>query len=136
MKASRKKVLLVDDETFFCFSASIALKKKGYHVTTAENGFKGLQALLAEDDSFDILVTDILMPEKSGIELVDEVNRHGLKIPILVISGFMDEETKQILFEKGIADYLEKPFTPDDLLSRIDRLLALDMDSLTQSTGR
>lgn len=119
---ARKKILLVDDEPDFLFSASVALRKAGYDVMEAGNGREALGRVLearGASEPFSLIVTDIRMPLMSGLELVDELQRIGISVPVVAITGFGDKSLAADLEARGCVEYLEKPFKPEELVERI-----------------
>jgi len=117
-----KHILLAEDEQYVRVSLSAILKKAGYEVTTVEDGREALEKIIAAIDSsrpVDLLLTDIRMPGISGVELIDELERLNIVIPILVITGYGDKELIIHLMRKGCADYIDKPFDPEELLERL-----------------
>ncbi len=117
-----KHILLAEDEQYVRVSLSAILKKSGYEVTTVEDGREALEKIMAARHSsrpVDLLLTDIRMPGISGVELIDELERLNIMIPILVITGYGDKELIINLMRKGCADYIDKPFEPSELLERL-----------------
>lgn len=124
--AGRKSILIVDDEDQFRFSACVALRRNGYRVADACDGKRALAAILESrrrGDPFDLIVTDIRMPELSGIELIDALKDHGVSVPICAITCFDDGALVAELSKKGCREYLEKPFTPEELVKWIGTIL-------------
>ena len=124
--AGKKSILIVDDEASFCFSACVALRRKGYRVTEAADGRQALAVVLESrqrGDPFDLVVTDIRMPEMSGIELIDALKEHGVSVPLCAITCFGDHALVAELSGKGCREYLEKPFPPEVLVERVGTIL-------------
>lgn len=120
------RVLIVDDEKHFCFSASLALRQSGLEVKAAGNGQEALDILTASRDAgkgYDMVITDIVMPVMDGIELIDNMKKHNLKIPTLVITGFLDTEYREALQVRGVTNTLEKPFMPDLLIDMVKNII-------------
>jgi two-component system, chemotaxis family, chemotaxis protein CheY len=118
------KILLVDDDTLVRTSLSLALEDAGHAVVQAVNGDEGLDALARE--MFDVVVLDILMPEREGIETIREIRKTWTALPVLAISG--GDKTGWSDFLKmastlGANDTLAKPFTSTEFLARVTRLL-------------
>ena len=119
------KILLIDDEEAVRFSVRKILESGGHIVTEADNGATGLE--LFKLGSFDMVITDLIMPEKEGIETLEEVKMLSPDTPVLAISGggrfggtnYL--ETAKIL---GACDALAKPFTAIELLESVNRCLA------------
>lgn len=121
-----RRILVVDDEPEFRFAARIALRKAGYEVDLAGNGREALSALLAAreaGETIDLLVLDIRMPTMSGIELMRELRRREIFPPILVMTCFGDRTLLAELKQEGLMEVIEKPFGPQELVSRVAGLL-------------
>lgn len=119
-------VLVVEDERDLLYTIELILRKAGFSVTTAENGKEGLQRFVEAVEnktSFDLVVTDIQMPDFTGTELIEKIQARVPGTPTLVITGFGSKETVVQLMRLGCLDYLEKPFTPDVLLERVRYVL-------------
>ncbi|WP_026988226.1 response regulator [Fodinicurvata fenggangensis] len=122
-------ILLIDDETSIIEVMGDSLVKAGYEVLPAENGEKGLQLL--EKEAVDAVVTDIIMPEKEGLETIIEIRRKQPELPIIAISG--GGRTRQLHFleisrDFGANDVLQKPFKPSQLIASLHSLLATQRD--------
>ncbi len=100
------------------------LINEGYEVITAADGREALLAL--ENYKFNLIITDILMPFTSGLELIGIVKSNDLNaIPILVLSALGQESTVLEAFQLGADDFLTKPFNPGELSMRVKRLLKI-----------
>ena len=123
---AKKRILLVDDEPEFRFSAAIALKQAGYDVVQAGDGRDALGKILEFRDRgepISLLVTDVRMPVLSGLELVEELRRRGVGIPVVAITGYSDKDVLAELVRRGCAEHIEKPFEPQEMVSRISLFL-------------
>ena len=103
----KKKILIVDDELLILRIISDILSKEGYEVKTAINYFNASQLL--EEEKFDVVITDIRMPEKSGIDLLTHVREINSDIPVILMTGFASLETAVEAVKQGAFDYLTKP---------------------------
>ena len=103
----KKKILIVDDELLILRIISDILSKEGYEVKTAINYFNASQLL--ESEKFDVVITDIRMPEKSGIDLLTHVREINSDIPVILMTGFASLETAVEAVKQGAFDYLTKP---------------------------
>jgi DNA-binding NtrC family response regulator len=115
------RILIVDDEEIIRDSLSFVLTKEGYTVETAENGGMALKKIQTE--SFDIIITDLEMPELKGIELLERVRLLSSQTFVLIITAYASIETAIAALRKGASDYIIKPLEFDDILFRINRLL-------------
>lgn len=127
---THQRILIVDDEKEFLYSAGLALKRAGYEVTGASNPREAIGTILCaqkEDRPFDLLVTDLRMPEMSGVELVGELRRRKVALRVLAITSVREKGLLRDMNCGRGADYLQKPFGPGDLVSRIGRIFAVGM---------
>lgn len=123
---TRKRILVTDDEPNMLSAISYVLEAAGYDVLLSDNGRQALDTVLAQQrnhQSIDLLITDILMFEMSGLELIEQFRQTFPETPILVITGFGSQGLKNQLLQREGVGYLEKPFRPQTLLERVDELL-------------
>ena len=113
-------ILVCEDDVMMLKMIELKLRKDGHEIFTATDGKKG--AGLVKENSFDMIITDLLMPFLSGLELINVV-RNELKqnMPIIVLSSVKFEETILKAFELGADDYIVKPFSPNELSIRVKR---------------
>lgn len=119
----KKKVLLIDDQKEFSMLLKIFLSKK-YTVETSENGLRALARL--QNGYFpDVIVTDLMMPEVDGKTFIMQIKNSGAfnHIPVIVLSSIDRSSEKVDLLKSGASDYIIKPFNPDELDIRIDKVL-------------
>lgn len=124
--SSGARIILVDDEAAFRFSALVALRRGGYRVEEAADGKEALRKILAARDAgdpFRLVITDIRMPEMSGIEMIDALKEHGVRAMVLAITGFGDQALLKELAGKGCTEHIEKPFPSEELLTRLKKIL-------------
>jgi len=113
------KILVVDDEAIVIRSAERVLKAEGYKV---EGVLSGKEAILRmEQGSYDLVLTDLKMPEVDGITLIRWMRKFRPSIGIVIITGYPSQETIKEALELGIIDYVPKPFTPAVLLDVTER---------------
>jgi two-component system response regulator RegX3 len=115
------RVLVVDDEAAILEFVSFNLRKEGYETTTASNGDEALT--LAEKESFDLVVLDIMLPGADGFEVCRTLRARGVDIPVLFLSARDTELDKVVGLELGGDDYLAKPFGIRELQARVKALL-------------
>lgn len=115
------KVLIADDEIDLTRALGAILKYGEYEVKIANDGEEVLK--IAENEKFDILILDVMMPKKTGIEVVEELRKKNINTPILMLTAKAETEDKVEGLDKGADDYLTKPFEKDELLARIRALV-------------
>ncbi|MGH7898490.1 MAG: UDP-3-O-acyl-N-acetylglucosamine deacetylase, partial [Candidatus Binatia bacterium] len=115
-------ILIVDDEEQIRASVRGVLADEGFRVLEAENGRAALATIAAEKPR--LVLLDIWMPEVDGIEFLREVHRRHPDIGVIVISGHGNIETAVRATQLGAVDFIEKPFSLDGLLQRIERAIA------------
>jgi DNA-binding response OmpR family regulator len=119
-----KRILLIDDEEAVRRSVGEILKRAGYEVHSAEDGKSGLE--LFQKFSFDLLITDLLMPERDGLETIMALRRGRTPLKIMVISGCgqsLGGEFMKIAQHLGADLTLAKPFARTELLVAVASLL-------------
>ena len=112
-------ILVVDDEEMLLSMTETILSDYGYKILTANSGTKALAVLSRDYVQVDLVVTDLVMPGMGGRELVERIRQLAPKVKILCTSGYVMPTDK-----KGIPAYLQKPFTSDDLLAKVKRVLS------------
>jgi DNA-binding NtrC family response regulator len=117
-----ESILIVDDEEIIRESLSFVLKKEGYRVVEAANG--RIAANLVKEDSFDLVLTDLEMPEMKGIELLEFIAQYSPDTLVVIITAYGSIETAIAGLRKGAMDYILKPLEFDELLVKVRRLLA------------
>jgi two-component system alkaline phosphatase synthesis response regulator PhoP len=123
MKASKAKILLVDDEPDILEIVEYNLKNEGYKVYTASSGIEGVS--LAKEVKPDLILLDVMMPEMDGIEACDQIRKiPSLEHTIIAFLTARGEDYSQVAgFEAGADDYITKPVKPKVLTSRLKALL-------------
>lgn len=107
------KILVVDDEESIREFFEIMLKREGYEVMTAQNGRVALDLLKTKNA--DLIITDIQMPEMSGMELLAQVKEIDIDIPIIMVTAFGSTDTAVEAMKLGAFDYIQKPFKIDEV---------------------
>lgn len=119
----KKKILIVDDEEFMLTTMSYLLKDKGYLVKCAKDGqnaYDQIKETQIKGDFFDLIVTDIKMPNVDGLELIEKLNNENIKIPVITMTGYHDSKTMLEVVKKGCSAYLIKPVKMEKLLEEIN----------------
>jgi DNA-binding response OmpR family regulator len=114
------KVLVAEDDMIMLKTIEVRLKKDGYDVITAQDGRDALKKF--EQQSPDLIITDIIMPFLTGLEIVGAVkNKGGKDTPIIVLSTMGQENVVLEAFKLGADDFITKPFSPKELSMRVQR---------------
>lgn len=116
------KVLIVDDDADVARAFSRILTQGGYRTSIASNGRLALERV--EEEAFDVVISDVSMPEMGGVELLAEVFRRDADLPVILITGGLPLEGLALL-ECHACQCLTKPILPDDLLSAVLRAAGL-----------
>jgi two-component system copper resistance phosphate regulon response regulator CusR len=110
------RILIVEDETRIAAFLARAFEAEGFGVDVVEDGEHGLSRAL--EAAYDLVILDLLLPGRDGLELLDELHRERSELPVLILSARGDLQTKLRGFELGAVDYVAKPFSLDELLAR------------------
>jgi two-component system, NtrC family, nitrogen regulation response regulator NtrX len=116
-------LLLVDDDPNTLASLSRAFRLAGHEATVCDNAGRALDLLRTEN--FDLILSDVVMPGKSGLELLEDLKKNGVKTPIVLISGQANIEMAVRATKLGALDFLEKPLSTDKLLLTVENALRL-----------
>lgn len=111
------KILIADDELNLRTMLAAHLKHAGYEVTAVSDGEEAVKA--ASEDTFDVMVFDIMMPNKDGVEALKEIRKKGILTPVILSTAKGDVEDRITGLDAGADDYLTKPFSMGELLARI-----------------
>jgi len=117
----KNKALVIDDEQIVLDSVSKILKDENYEVDVSLSGREGLNQAIQKE--YDIVLTDIRMPDIGGMRVLRDVKRSKPSLPVLIITGYASVKSAVQAMKLGAADYIEKPFTPDQLLKAVDSAL-------------
>jgi two-component system response regulator VicR len=115
------KILIVDDEPLIRDALAFKLTKDGYSVDTAEDGEKAIE--LVEGSTYDIIISDVMMPFVSGFELLKILKERGTEAPVLLLTSLNSENAVLKAFDLGADDFMTKPFSPNELSVRIKKLM-------------
>ena len=111
------KILIADDELNLRTMLAAHLKHAGYEVTAVADGEEAVEA--ASEDTYDVMVFDIMMPNKDGVEALKEIREKGITTPVILSTAKGDVEDRISGLDAGADDYLTKPFSMGELLARI-----------------
>ncbi len=115
------KILVAEDEPILLKTISLRLKKDGHEILAVDNGRDAIEQI--EGFGPDMIITDIMMPYHSGLEIVGKVKSlTDRTIPVIVLSGMGQENVVLQAFDLGADDYITKPFSPNELSIRVKKL--------------
>ena len=115
------KVLLIEDDLLLLKTLEFKLKKEGFEVEIAKNGYDALESL--KDSIPDLIVTDIMMPFVNALEIISMLRNEMMSnVIIIVLSAAGLEKVVLEAFELGADDFISKPFSPNELIMRIKKL--------------
>ncbi|UNY98688.1 response regulator transcription factor [Zhouia spongiae] len=115
----KKKILVIEDNPMIVRTVEFKLSKDGYEVTVAEDGKKALS--LIKNTTFDLILTDLMLPFISGKELIEYAKKNLPDTPIIVLSTSTQEDIITNAFNIGVDDFITKPFSPQELSLRVKR---------------
>jgi DNA-binding response OmpR family regulator len=115
------KILVVEDERLIGTMVKINLENEGYEVDWISDGAEARGPATSGDH--DLLVFDLLLPGRSGMDLVSDVRAAGLGVPIIILTAHSETDMKVQGLERGADDYLTKPFDVAELLARVKALI-------------
>lgn len=124
------RVLIVEDEKKIAAAIKKGLEQESFAVDVVHDGESGLAEMLNED--FDVVILDIMLPKKDGIEVLKEIRKKGKSTPILILTAKGSVNEKVSGLYSGADDYLAKPFAFEELLARVRALLRRPQRTLNQ----
>ncbi len=116
MSENKKKILIVEDDKNIAMLLEFNIKSEGYDCDVANDGDKGLS--LALTGEYDLLLLDVMLPGRNGFEICSSVRKH-FSVPIIMCTAREEEKDKILGLEIGADDYITKPFSTKELMSRI-----------------
>src|ERR1700688_3005007 len=114
---SKGSILVVDDESEIREGLELLLKTEGYGVSSAETGESGLAKL--EEHPFDLLLLDVSLPDRNGLELLREIRKRDPQLSVVLITAYGSIEMARAAFKGGALDYITKPWSNDELLAQV-----------------
>jgi DNA-binding NtrC family response regulator len=114
---SKGSILVVDDESEIREGLEILLKSEGYGVSSAETGESGLAKL--EQHPFDLLLLDVSLPDRNGLDMLKEIHRRDPQLSIVLITAYGSIDMARAAFKSGAMDYITKPWSNDELLAQV-----------------
>ncbi|AXP82080.1 Transcriptional regulatory protein YycF [Mariniflexile rhizosphaerae] len=117
-----EKILVVEDDALTLRILNFILKKEGYAVSSSQNGLDAIERMHVIQP--DLVITDVMLPLKSGLEVTSYCKDHFPHVPVIVLSSLGEEEgTVTKAFNLGADDFVAKPFNPNEFLLRVRRFL-------------
>lgn len=113
-------ILIIDDDVFICKTIQKQLVNKGFQAETAFTGNAGLKLLRKKQ--FDLVLCDFRLPDKDGMEILQEVKRMNIKCPVVIITAYADVRMAVKLMKQGAYDYMTKPLQPEEIVSLARKL--------------
>ncbi|MFC1564006.1 response regulator [candidate division KSB1 bacterium] len=117
-----KKILIVDDDKQVLEGLKRILVSNGYFAECAENAVDALESI--KKSAFDLLIIDLILPKMDGIELIKQINRISGQYKIIMITGHPSSKYEEEAKKLGVAAYLIKPFSIDNLIENVRRALS------------
>jgi two-component system alkaline phosphatase synthesis response regulator PhoP len=116
-----KKILIVEDEPGLVVALRDRLQSEGYTIETAQDGVEGLS--LATRNYFDLIILDLMLPRKSGLDVCRELRQQSFSTPVIMLTARSQTIDKVIGLKIGADDYITKPFEMLELLARVEALM-------------
>ncbi|GBE01689.1 sporulation initiation phosphotransferase F [bacterium BMS3Bbin06] len=115
-----RRVLVIDDEAIVRVSCQRVLEPAGYEVIVTSRGDDAISLL--EKERFDLVLTDLKMPDMDGIEVLKTIKKRWPEIHVVIITGYGTISTAVLAIKLGAYEYIEKPFTPEDILNVVNKV--------------
>ncbi len=124
-RKSEGLVLVVDDEPDVRKVVRMTLEKAGYDVLEAEDGEKAIEAINKGEHSLllSLIITDIRMPNRNGIDVINYYRKEWPSVPLIVLTGFPDLDMAIVMLQHGVVDYLVKPVEAEKLKASVAKAL-------------
>jgi two-component system chemotaxis response regulator CheY len=124
-RESEGLVLVVDDEPDLRKVVRMTLEKAGYDVLEAEDGEKAIEEIQKGENSLllNLIITDIRMPNRNGIDVINYYQKEWPSVPLIVLTGFPDPDMSTVMLEHGVVDYLVKPVEAGKLIDSVTKAL-------------
>ncbi len=124
------KILIVEDDKKLSDTLKYLIEEQGYFVDTVYNGMDGLY--YASNHKYDLILLDVMMPKMNGYDVIKMLRKQKIATPVLMLTAKTNIEDKVIGLDSGADDYMEKPFSPKELLARIRALSRRTGDVIVQ----
>ena len=124
------QILIVEDDITYGMMLKTWLGKKGFQVTSTSSIARAQKHI--ESETVDLILSDLRLPDKDGIDLLKWLGEHGLQIPLIIMTGYADIQSAVQAMKLGACDYIAKPVNPDELLKKIGEALNASSSALKQ----
>ena len=128
-----EKILIVEDDIAFGTMIQTWLRKKGFEVEKATSVKAAIQIYEKTESGFDLVLSDLRLPDHDGIFLLQWMRKHGMMVPFIVMTSYAEIQNVVLAMKSGATDYVAKPFQPDILLDKIKE--AIKAPKKTQNTS-
>ena len=129
MVAARKRILVIDDDAAVRQSCERVLSERGYEVETAASGTDGLAR--SRRGGFDCALVDLRMPDIDGMEIIRDARQNHNQMPLLILTGYGEVHSAAEAIRLGVADYICKPFSPEEIVQSVSRALERVPETVT-----
>lgn len=116
-----KKILIVDDNMYIRFALTLLMSQSGYEALEVGEGEKVIAKVKTQQP--DVIILDKKMPGYDGLDLLREIKKINTNIPVIMLTAYGDEKTRQEALETGVDVFMTKPFDNDELVSTVEKLL-------------
>ncbi len=117
----KKKILIIDDEATIGTSSKRVLERENFEVAYQQHAGAGLKQALSGE--YDLILLDLLLPEIEGMDILRAIKSKGIQSEVIIITGYATVQTAVEAMKLGAADYLSKPFSPDELIINVNKVL-------------
>lgn len=118
---AKLSVLLIDDDETIREACKLVFAQRGIHIDVAVHGKAGLAAFVAAETPYDLVVTDLTMPQLSGVDVAREIRALGSKVPVILSSGHLALDDREAYAKAGVTEFIQKPWRLDELLECVQR---------------
>ena len=115
------RILIVDDDPYFLRILSRILSGENFQVKTAEGASQAAQAL--HENSFDLVISDLRLPDGDGVSILHEIRKAGMEIPVVILTAYGEVDNYLEAMNAGATEYLNKPVKSDELIAVVRRCL-------------
>lgn len=113
------RILIAEDDELILRTVEHRLKREGWEVIVSSNGKEAIEKIRTLD--LDLIISDIMMPFASGLEILTALKEMGKTVPVIMLSAMGQEDVVLNAFSLGASDFIIKPFSPNELLLRVKR---------------